>query len=57
MQASGILLKILKRDNFRCQLCGCKNTIKNKLQVHHIIPISDKLQGHADMNNLIISDL
>ena len=33
-----IRLDILKRDNFKCQLCGEKN---KRLDVHHIIPYSE----------------
>ena len=48
---------ILKIDNYKCQLCN--NIKKNRLSVHHIIPIShkiDNVQLHFelyDINNLI----
>jgi len=32
--------RILKRDNYQCQLCGAKHTQGNRLVVHHRYPIS-----------------
>ena len=52
-KATGINLKILRRDGFVCKLCGCKNSTKNSLQIHHIIPISDTIINHAVPENLI----
>lgn len=53
IKASGIHLKVLRRDNYICQLCHSKNTSINPLQVHHIIPISEQLENHGSMKNLI----
>ena len=41
--------KILKRDNFRCVLCGADATDR-KLHVDHIIPVS--VGGNSRMKNL-----
>lgn len=51
--ASGVNKKILHRDNYKCKLCGNKNTVENPLQVHHIIPISRQIKDHANLSNLI----
>lgn len=42
---------ILERDNFTCNLCRIENTNPGKMQVHHIVPVSDG--GLDDGNNLI----
>ena len=52
-KALGINKKILHRDCYKCQICLCKNTISNTLEVHHIIPISECLENHAEQDNLI----
>ena len=41
---------ILKRDNFRCQICGSTQLDGVKLQVDHIIPVSKG--GLTESNNL-----
>jgi hypothetical protein len=40
---------ILKRDNFKCSICG-KSSIEQKLEIDHIIPISKN--GKTIKNNL-----
>lgn len=41
---------VLKRDNFRCQICGASSKDGANLQVDHIIPVSKG--GKTEMNNL-----
>jgi hypothetical protein len=42
-------MKILKRDNFRCKLCGSDST-KSKIQVDHVVPVA--LGGITEERNL-----
>ena len=41
---------VLKRDNFRCQICGATAQDGAKLQVDHIVPVSKG--GKTEMSNL-----
>ena len=41
---------VLKRDNFRCQICGASSKDGANLQVDHIIPVSKG--GKTEMKNL-----
>lgn len=41
---------VLKRDNFKCQICGATAQDGAKLQVDHIIPVSKG--GKTEMSNL-----
>ncbi|MBQ8902158.1 MAG: HNH endonuclease [Bacilli bacterium] len=45
-----IRYEVLKRDNFRCKLCGMSAEDGVKLHVDHIIPVSKG--GKSTMNNL-----
>lgn len=53
LKSSGIYSKILKRDNFKCKLCGITNTASNLLQVHHIIPVATDASLIMTETNLI----
>ena len=59
----GLRYDILKRDNFRCQICGATAATGAKLHVDHIIPVSkggrtlpDNLRVLCDRCNLGKSD-
>lgn len=41
---------VLKRDGFRCQICGATQADGVKLHVDHIIPVSKG--GKTEINNL-----
>lgn len=43
--------KVLERDNFCCKLCF-QNSQTKKMQVHHIVPLSDG--GDDTISNLIV---
>ena len=45
--------ELLQKDRFKCVLCGCKNTTLNKLQLHHIIPVSIDITKENDWSNII----
>ena len=45
--------QILERDNYRCQLCGCQDTVSNRLECHHILPKSISPDRIEDMDNLV----
>lgn len=50
---TGVNKKVLHRDYYKCQICLCKNTVQNPLNVHHIVPISEQIEDHGNSNNLI----
>jgi len=50
MMSDGVRYDILKRDGFRCQICGSTAQDGVKLHVDHIIPISKG--GHTTPDNL-----
>ncbi|MBQ9073630.1 MAG: HNH endonuclease [Muribaculaceae bacterium] len=50
MMSNGVRYDILKRDGFRCQICGSTAQDGVKLHVDHIIPISKG--GHTTPDNL-----
>ena len=41
---------VLRRDNFRCQICGATQKDGVKLHVDHIVPVSKG--GRTEMSNL-----
>ena len=43
-------MEVLRRDNFRCQICGASQADGVKLHVDHIKPVSKG--GKTEMNNL-----
>ena len=45
--------QILERDNYRCQLCGCQDTVSNRLECNHILPKSISPDRIEDMDNLV----
>lgn len=49
--------KVLKRDNYQCQLCGAKNV---KFNVHHIVHFSDIIyeiaNEHSDLDPIFSED-
>jgi 5-methylcytosine-specific restriction endonuclease McrA len=38
MAARNVTLTVRRRDNFRCQDCGCTGTPDNPITVHHKVP-------------------
>ncbi len=48
----GTRYKILKRDNFKCVLCGRDATDGVKLTVDHIVPNKTKHYSNTDLKNL-----
>lgn len=48
--SASIRYDVLRRDNYRCQICGATQFDGVKLHVDHIIPISKG--GKTEMNNL-----
>lgn len=50
MMSSGLRYDVLKRDGFKCQICGSTAQDGVKLHVDHIIPISKG--GHTTLDNL-----
>lgn len=47
---NSIRYDVLRRDKFRCQICGAEQSDGVKLHVDHIIPVSKG--GKTEMNNL-----
>ena len=47
-----IVKEVLKRDGYRCQICGAGHTYKNRLVVHHILPVSCFPEYISEMWNL-----
>ncbi len=33
--------KIIDADDMKCRVCGCENSLQNRLEAHHIIPVRD----------------
>ena len=50
LMTASLRYDILKRDNFRCQICGSTVQDGVKLHIDHIIPVSKG--GHTTENNL-----
>ncbi|MBR4054614.1 MAG: HNH endonuclease [Clostridia bacterium] len=50
LMTSSLRYEILRRDNFRCQICGSSVQDGVKLHIDHIIPVSKG--GHTVPNNL-----
>lgn len=42
---------VLERDGYRCVVCGCKNSLKNSLQVDHILAKALYPEKMFDVNN------
>ncbi len=45
--------QLLKRDSYKCVLCGCQNSQTNKLQLHHIIPVTHNYKLEDDWSNIV----
>ena len=45
--------QILKRDSYKCQLCGCLDTTDNRLECHHILPKNVDPDKVFDVENLV----
>jgi len=43
--------KVLKRDNYKCKICGKEYAKKDKLIVHHILPWKDFPEERYNINN------
>lgn len=50
LMTSALRYSVLKRDQFRCQICGASAADGVKLEVDHILPISKG--GKTELNNL-----
>jgi hypothetical protein len=50
LMTNSLRYDILKRDNFRCQICGSTAQDGVKLHIDHIVPVSKG--GHTTPNNL-----
>ena len=50
LMTSSLRYSVLRRDQFRCQICGASAADGVKLEVDHIMPISKG--GKTEMNNL-----
>lgn len=50
LMTAGLRTKILKRDNFRCRMCGASADDGISLHIDHITPVS--LNGRTVVNNL-----
>ncbi|MBE6159153.1 MAG: HNH endonuclease [Firmicutes bacterium] len=50
LMTNSLRYDVLKRDNFRCQICGASSKDGAKLNVDHIIPIAKG--GKTELNNL-----
>ena len=48
--SNSLRYEVLKRDNFRCQICGSTQADGVKLHVDHIMPVSKG--GKTEMSNL-----
>ena len=52
-RSSTLKLTILTRDSYLCSICHCQNSITNKLQIHHIVPVSVDLDKWDKLENLV----